>query len=485
MNKPLETKPVVAILGHANHGKTSIIDYLKKTTKVDEEFNSITQYIGAYEVSIKTPNGKRYITFIDTPGHASFARMREDSISIADIAILIIACDDGIQNQTKEAMEVIKKNNLPYIVVFSKVDKIDSTTLEKTKLSVLEHNILLEGLGGDIPFVTTSSKTGEGINTLLDTILLLYDIQDKKQEAIAGVILEVGIDSKRGIYADIIVKSLGINSGDFLTTSNCLATTRIMINSDGDNIKEASSGTAIRVYGFNNPPKIGDIITKHKSKKDAEKHLSSLPETDKNRQKKLGENTLPLIIKADAIGVLYAIEKEIIKLNVEEQLIEVIRKGLGAVSDSDVKNARSINRNTIIMAFNTKIDSNTLEYASRQSIQIISYKSIYEVTDWLKAYLQKNTKEELQQKGTADVIQCFITQRNYQVFGSRIKNGEFSVGDKVVIERSDKKITDGSIQNIEQNNEKKNSVSGEKTEFAIRVNTTQPIQIGDTIKSFA
>ena len=262
--------PIVAILGSVDHGKSSLLDSIRKTNTIDDEAGEITQHIGAHMVE----KDKRFITFIDTPGHASFQMTRDISLVACDIAVLLISCDDGWKEQTSSVYNCIKEREIPFIVVFSKCD-VENANIEKLKKEVMQNSILLEGLGGNVPWLQVSSKTSHGIDELIDLILLFYDTLDKKETEVEGVIIDTDIDEKAGIAATIIMKDGILKSGDFVVSGDSFAPTRIMLSCDFAPIKEAGKSVPVRVVGFSKSPTSGEQIKVFKKKKEVEKYLKN------------------------------------------------------------------------------------------------------------------------------------------------------------------------------------------------------------------
>ncbi|MDE2213441.1 MAG: GTP-binding protein, partial [Patescibacteria group bacterium] len=264
--------PVVAVVGHIDHGKSTLLDYIRKTNTVAQEKGGITQHLSAYEAVHENASGAHTITFLDTPGHAAFSAMRERGLSAADVAILVVSAEEGVKPQTLEALELIKGANIPYIVALTKADK-ETANIERAKASLLERGVYLEGLGGEIPYVAVSGKTGAGISELLDLILLAAELQgittDPDAPA-AGTVIEAHIESKRGASATLIVKNGVLRSGEFVIAGAAYAPVRIMENFLGKDVREAGAGSPVRIVGFSALPAVGGAFSVVKSKKEAE-----------------------------------------------------------------------------------------------------------------------------------------------------------------------------------------------------------------------
>jgi translation initiation factor IF-2 len=269
----IERSPVVAIMGHVDHGKSSLLDYIRKTNIVDGEAGGITQHISTYEVTLD--DGKR-ITFLDTPGHAAFDNMRHRGGSIADIAILIVSAEDGVKTQTKHAIEVIKKNEIPYIVAINKIDK-PAANPEKVKSDLLEEGIYVEGYGGDVPFSLISAKVGTGVDELLESLIILAEMEEMlgdKDKLASGYVVESHRDPKEGVSATMVIKEGLIKKGQFVVVDDCVTPTRMLRDFTGKDISEAYFSSPIKLVGFNKMPSVGSRFMTFETKKDAEQAIS-------------------------------------------------------------------------------------------------------------------------------------------------------------------------------------------------------------------
>ena len=349
---PKVRPPVVVVMGHVDHGKSTLLDYIRKSNIVDNEAGGITQHISAYEVITKDDKGEnRLITFLDTPGHEAFSKMRTRGAEVADIAILVVSAEDSVKAQTLEAYNTIIESKIPYIVAINKIDR-PNANIEKTKMDLAEKGIYLEGMGGDIPFVLISAKDGTGVNELLDMIILVSDMQtftgDSTVNA-SGIIMEANREPKRGISATCIIKNGTLKSGMFVVAGTAIVNTYIMENFLGKTIREATFSSPIRLVGFESMPEVGSVFQSFKTKKEAENYikLSVIVPTSKGvRVPTVNVGSLstgkvskiiPIIIKTDVMGTIEAIEKEISKLENEEISFKIISKGVGAINESDLK----------------------------------------------------------------------------------------------------------------------------------------------------
>ena len=471
--------PIVAILGSVDHGKSSLLDSIRKTNTVDNEAGEITQHIGAHMVE----KNKRLVTFIDTPGHASFQMTRDISLVACDVAVLLISCDDGWKEQTSAVYKCIKEKEIPFIVVFSKCD-VENANIEKLKKEVMQNNILLDGLGGNVPWLQVSSKTNHGIDELIDLILLFYDMLEKKESDVDGVIIDTDIDEKAGIAATIIMKDGILKSGDFVVSGDSFAPTRIMLSCDLTPIKEAGQSVPVRVVGFSKPPTPGEKIKVFKKKKEVEKYLknniSNTVKTENTDQDEL-ENSekTKIIIKADTSGTLLANQQEISK----HKNFIVISTGLGGITQKDLDLAK-LTGNTHIIGFNVKTPKDVLSCAKTNNIIIKEIETVYQIDDWIKdMQKKKGVVDEDDISGTGEIIKIFKKKAGVLVCGVKITLGKFAHGEKCILKRKNKIIHSFTIQSMEQDNKEEKNVSGVGVCFAMSVKTDIDFLVGDIIIS--
>ncbi len=502
MNKePLQTNkdqgkqvrpPVVVVMGHVDHGKSTLLDYIRKSNIVAGEAGGITQSISAYEVSHKDESGKeRLITFLDTPGHEAFTKMRERGALAADIAILVVSAEDSVKAQTIEAYNTIIESKTPYIVAINKIDR-PNANVEKTKMDLVEKGIYLEGMGGDIPFVPISAKMGTGIHELLDMIILVSDLQsfegDKNQNA-SGIIIEANRDPKRGISATAIIKNGTLKSGMFVIAGEALVTTRIMENFLGKPVKEATFSSPIRLVGFDSMPLVGSTFESFDTKKEAENFIEmvkseSTKNKDNNSSGPASGKVIPIIVKTDVSGSMEAIEKEINKLNNGDISYRIVNSGVGAVNESDLKMA-SANKETIIVGFNTKIDNGARDLNESLKITIETFDIIYKLTDWLKEVMEerKPKVETLEVTGSLKILKTFSSTKDRQVVGGKVMEGRIVSGGTVRIMRRDFEIGRGKIVELQHNKIKAKEVL-EDNECGVQVETKIDIAPGDILEAF-
>lgn len=481
--------PVVVIMGHVDHGKSTLLDYIRNTNIVDSEAGGITQHIRAYEIIHQDENGvDRKISFIDTPGHAAFSKMRKRGANIADIAILIVSAEDGVKPQTIEAWKTIEEAKIPVIVAINKIDK-PGANVEKTKMELSEHGVYLENYGGNIPFIEISAKAGTNIPELLSLITIVADLEDFKgdnnQEA-TGFIIEANLDQKRGIEAVMIIKNGTLKKGMWVLAGNSHCPVRILEDFKGKATNEATFSAPIRLIGFDKMPKVGSEFISFNKKNDMTSFEEEVIEEEKNI-KELDFNNdkkiIPIVLKADTSGSIEAIEKEIEKIEVENARFKIIQKGEGTIGEKDIKNAIS-DENAIVLGFNVKADNNALSLAERMNIQIMTFDIIYKMTEWLEIEMEnrrpKITTTEV--TGSAKILKVFSKTKERQVLGGKVLIGEIHSG-QVRIMRREGEIGRGKIINLEKD-KNKTSVVEEGREFGMMIESKIEIAQNDIIETF-
>lgn len=490
----IERPPVVVIMGHIDHGKSTLLDYIRKTNIVEKEVGGITQNVSAYEVEAMDleKSKSRKITFIDTPGHESFSKMRERGCKIADIAILIVSAEDGVKTQTIEAWKTIVQDGLPCIVAINKIDKTNAN-VEKTKTELAENEIYLENYGGKIPYVEISAKSGAGVEELLSLINLVAEMENftgNKEESASGFVLEANLDSKRGIQATLIIKNGTLSSGMLAVVEDSICSTNIMENFSGKKIDKVSFSSPVRIIGFNKMPQIGAPFKSFKNKKDAEKYIEEFKNEKNENTKKTEEvsvsnkKIIPIILKADISGSLEAIEKEINKIKSDSALFKIVQKGVGPISESDIKNIGGC-ENVLVIGFNVKIDKSAIELAEKRGITISFFDIIYKMTEWLEVEMEnKRPKvETVETTGDAKILKVFSRTKERQIIGGKVLKGRIILDKVVKIMRRDFEIGRGKIVNLEKGKMKVKEVE-EGSEFGMMIESKIEIVEGDVVESF-
>ncbi|HEY4494507.1 MAG TPA: translation initiation factor IF-2 [Candidatus Paceibacterota bacterium] len=494
-NELIPRPPVVVVMGHIDHGKSTLLDYIRKSNIVAKEAGGITQHLGAYEVL----HSKNLITFLDTPGHEAFCSIRERGAKVADIAILVVSAEEGVKPQTIEALNCIKLEKIPFIVAINKIDK-PGADAERTKQSLAENEVYVEGYGGDVPAVPISALTGAGIPELLDMIMLVSDIEGLKANSnilSEGVVIEAGLDNRKGIYGTLLIKNGTLESGMYVVAGNAYAPVRILEDFQGKAIKTATFSSPVRVIGWDKLPVVGSSFISFRDKKIAETKAKeneiNIKEDNKKSQtikseikdESLNIISIPFIIKADAIGSLEGISHELKKIKNEKIVIKILSLGIGNINEGDVKTAQS-NPNIIILSFNTKPDAKAKSILERTpSIRVESFEVIYNLVEFVKNHVtSKIPKEYIEEiKGIAKILAVFSKAKDKQILGGKVQQGSLVVGGDIKILRRDVEIGRGKIKELQQQKVKASEVR-EGYEFGTLIESKIEIALGDKIQCF-
>ena len=500
--------PIVVVMGHIDHGKSTLLDYIRKTNVVECETGGITQCISAYEVAIANKSGSGSqpqvsgkITFLDTPGHEAFTKMRERGAEIADIAILVISATEGVKPQTIEAWKTIVESKIPCIVAINKIDKGDAN-IEKTKTELAENEIYLENYGGKIPYAEISAKTGAGVDNLLSLILLLAEMEDLRgdgEESASGFVIEVNLDSRRGILATLIIKNGSIKKGMTVVVEDCMCSTRIIENFLGKTIDSASPSSPVRIVGFDKMPRVGAKFKSFQKKSDAEKYIKNLPPRPSGTPPQRGgesprldkegvgsgKKIIPIILKTDVSGSTEAIEKEIAKIENDTAEFKIVGKGIGPISESDIKGIAS-GLDVLVIGFNVKADKSALEIAEKRGITISFFDIIYKMTEWLETQMEEKRPkvETVETTGRAKIIRAFSRTKERQIIGGKVQSGQINLNSTVKIMRREFEIGRGKIVNLEKNKTKV-SIVDEGSEFGMMLESKIEVVAGDVLESFS
>ena len=489
MSTSTERPPVIVIMGHIDHGKSTLLDTIRDANIVAGEAGGITQHLGAYEVTKKD----KKMTFIDTPGHAAFTNVRENSASAADIAILIVSAEDGVMPQTKEALKSINDAKLPYIVAINKVDS-PKADVAKTKQSLLEAEIYIEGYGGTTPAVEISALKGDGIDDLLDMLTLTAEMESfdgDTNDSARGVIIEAHTNSQTGITATMIIKNGTLKTGQFVSCGRAFAPVRIIETTNGEKLKEASFTRAIKISGWNDIPFVGEDFQTFKTKKEAETFLAECEEIiEKKHQPIIGiipEDTgiLPIIIKGDTEGSIAALEQEIEKIDHDRLIKRVIYTGTGNISEADTKIA-SGDQKPVIIGFNVKVDKQAQVAIDREGVEVFTSAIIYETIDWLKDLAEDRvpTITVDEESGKVKILRNFSESKKVMVLGGRVEEGEVEIGAKVKIMRRGEEIGNGKITNLQRGKEVVGQINeGEEFGMSLSARTVDPVP-GDHLLPF-
>ncbi|MBU6323122.1 MAG: translation initiation factor IF-2 [Patescibacteria group bacterium] len=483
--------PIVAVMGHIDHGKSSLLDYIRKTNVVASEAGGITQHVSAYVALHEHEGAPRRITFLDTPGHEAFQSLRVRGAVVADVVILVVAADEGVKPQTLDALSAINDAGVSMVVALTKTDK-PGADVERAKNSLLEHGVYLEGLGGSIPFAAVSSKTGEGVPELLDLVLLTADLAELTADADApasGFVLESSQDPKRGLSATLIVKDGTLKTGTVVVADAAIAPVRFIEDFLGARIASAGPSEPATVSGFSELPPAGSLFAAYANRKEAEVRVreskaggASVLQASANDADASDAGVLPLVLKADVSGSIEAIKHELAKISHPRAHIRILSEGIGAVTEGDVKTAGT---RGVIVAFNAKPDATARDLAERSGTPIESFAIIYDLGKRVEELLKErapHVTEEVE-SGSAKVLKIFNGNAQKQVFGARLVSGAFAQGAQVKFIRNESEIGRGKISNLQQARADVKEIRTEG-EFGIEVETRAAPAPGDAVVAF-
>ena len=457
--------PVVCVMGHVDHGKTSLLDAIRNTNVTRGEAGGITQHIGAYVVNIK---GQK-ITFLDTPGHEAFTAMRMRGANATDIAVLVVAADDGVMPQTVEAISHAKAAGVEIIVAINKIDK-PSANVERVKQELSEYELIPEDWGGTTPFVPVSAKTGEGIDDLLEMILLTAEVSELKanpNRAARGLVIEAQLDKGKGPVATILVQKGTLHVGDFIAAGACNGKVRAMMDDKGRRVKQAGPSTPVEILGLGDVPNAGEVLMSFENDKEAKNFAAAFVSENKNRlleetKGKLSLDNLfdqiqasdlkelPIIVKADVQGSVEAVKQSLVKLSNDEVVVRVIHGGVGAVNESDVSLAAT--SNAIIIGFNVRPDTTAKQLAEQEGVDLRLYRVIYQAIEDVEAAMKGMLDPVFEEKviGHAEVRQLFKASGIGTIAGSYVLDGTFQRGCKVRITRDEEQIYEGELASLKR-----------------------------------
>lgn len=479
----------MTVLGHIDHGKTTLLDYIRKANIAQKESGGITQHIGAYQTKVRIEGQEKLITFIDTPGHEAFAKMRSRGAKVADIALLVISAKDGVMSQTKESISYIKDTKIPLIVAINKIDLFKSKAekegiVKKIARQLKKINVFTENEGGKVVCLSISAKTGENVKDLLEMIVLVAEIGElklKKEAPLRGVIIDSQVDRRRGILASILVREGILRIKDAISVEGIQGKVKALFDEDGKRVKMAGSSKPIRVLGFNQAPPIGGIVESEetqKATKDTGERASVFKGRKKYFKKQLGlkdtEEKLKIILKTDTLGT-----QEAVMVALPDK-VEVITAEIGDISESDIFLAKT--SKAPILGFNVSVFPEIKKLAQSEGVKIKIYDVIYRLLDEVEDVL-KSLKEEKKEKvlGKAKIIATFTIKKK-KIAGLKILEGRVARGNKVHILRDNQEIDQGRIANLRhQKEEIPKAEIGE--ECGASFLKELDFQVGDIVKS--
>jgi translation initiation factor IF-2 len=489
----IKKQPVVVLVGHIDHGKSSILQKIKDFKITQKETGGITQHIGAYEVEEK---GQK-ITFIDTPGHEAFGAMRARGAKVADIAILVVAAEEGIKPQTKEAINHIKKAQISMIVALNKIDKPEAQA-ERVRDELAKNDVLVEERGGKIPSIEVSAKTGKGISGLLDLILLVAEMENLQADIsrrAEGVIIESYLDSKRGPTATLLVENGTLKGEEIVGTPSCIGKIKRMEDFQGIKIEQARPGQPASVLGFEKVPVMGEkfkvFSNLETAREKVEKKETEAPAVISLEPE---QKILNLVLKTDVLGSIEPIEKVLAGLPQEKVFLRLLKKEAGKVNFSDVKLAEA--GKAVVLGFRAKAPNEVLEAAKRKGIRILNFDLIYDLVEEIRGLMEKILAQEIVRVdlGKLETLIIFKTQKTRQIIGARVLEGEIKKGVKLEVFRSaspqgeageeeENKVGEGRV--IELQKDKKEIDKGEKgDEVGILYQGSVKIQEGDILLAY-
>lgn len=469
--------PIIAVMGHVDHGKTTLLDYIRKTAVAEKEAGGITQSIGAYEITHpSTSSGQTKgskITFIDTPGHEAFSKMREHSARIADLAILVVAADDGVKPQTQNALEYIKKENITCIVAINKIDK-PNANIEKVKADLAAIGLYLEGFGGDVSWYSISAKTGEGVNELLDLVVLASELQDLSYDPSAsptGVVITSKLDARRGGIVGLIVKNGILTQGSLIATKTARGKIKILNDFLGKPVKSLVPSAPALILGFDTLPEIGEEFV-------CGKEIESLYKGTTAERLDLGKNkeetTITLIVKADEAGSLEALRGISTRIPSDKPII-ITSSNIGDIYETDIKLAQSTH--AIIVGFNVKIDKAALNMARNEKVMVIQSNIIYEIEKELIEYIKRKNPKEMP---SLEIRGVFGGKGKERIVGGKVIIGPVKNQGVFDLWRNEKLIGSGKIINLQSGRKDVGSAEAEQ-DVGLLAESDIEIRMGDKL----
>jgi len=496
--KTVTRPPVVAVMGHVDHGKTSLLDAIKNTSVVKGEAGGITQHISAYQVK----HNDRLITLLDTPGHEAFAALREHGAQLTDLVVIVVAADDGVKPQTIEAIRFAKKAGVKIIVAINKIDK-QTADPNRIKQQLAEQDVLIEGWGGDVVAVEVSAKEKTGINELLDMILLIADVEELEAYSDIppfGLVIESHMEKGRGSVAEVLVEGGALHAGDFIVAGSTYARIRNLQATDGTVIKEATASTPVIISGFKNLPSFGDEFNVVKDERTARAQATA---TEMKRQQNQGKldmnstellriishnnkiNELNIIVKADVQGSLISVLDSLKSLNTDEVAVRIIGSGIGLINENDIHLAQS--GDAIIYGFNVTSPKNIQQMSNRSRVKVRIFKVIYELIDDAKEELSELLAPEIVDKelGTLTIKGIFKTTKTAIICGGEVTKGKLVIPALVRIKRGKELLAEAELTNLKRGpQDVKEVVEGEMCGLSLKTLSKVDLQEEDKLEVY-
>jgi len=474
--------PVVAVLGHVDHGKTSLLDKIRQTDVAGSEHGGITQKTGASKVNV---DDKGWITFIDTPGHEAFSAMRARGGRVADIVVLVIAANDSVKPQTVESIEHIKKAGIPFIVAINKMD-LEGANVDKVKKDLAKHDVLVEGMGGEVVVVEVSAKTGKGVKELLEMILLIAQMEKKKYDPegeLEGVVIESSSDKFKGVVATILVKRGSLRVGDDVEVEGVEGRIKAMVDEKGEREKRVGPAIAVEVLGFSEVPEIGGLVQR-KGEKGKRRSFLEVEKVEVEKEGDMGvsdffkteEKKLKMILKAESVGCLEAVKGGL------GERIEVISEGVGEITEKDIAMAKT--SGGIVVGFNVKVAKNAEKMAKAEEVVVQTYKIIYKLFEEMEEVvglldMPDKVEEEL---GRAKIVAVFESESK-NIAGCKVEEGKVAISDKIKIMRKDEEVARTGLESIRKVKDRTDRVD-KGDECGIIFKEDVDFQIGDVVVSY-
>jgi translation initiation factor IF-2 len=479
--------PIVAVMGHVDHGKTTLLDTIRSTKVVDTEAGRITQHIGAYQVA---RNGK-LITFLDTPGHEAFAAMRARGANVTDIIVLVVAADDGVKPQTIEVINRAKLTGTPLIVAINKVDKPDAN-IDRVKKELGDYGVVIEEWGGTVPVAKISALTSEGVDDLLDLILLAAEVMDLKANpngSTLGTVIESHLSRTLGSVATILIQNGTLKLSDFVAVGRAYGKIRSMTDGKGAKVKTAGPSAAVQVTGLSDVPSAGDVLKTYETLDEAKAYSTTIIKSERakkmatSKRVSLEGKDLNLIIKVDVLGSLEAINDALNKLKNTEVKVNVLEEGVGEINENDILRATS--SNAIVIGFHTRMNVQAAKLAQSKNVIVQQYDIIYElIEDLTRQVVEMLTPEVLRTDlGTAKILAIFRTEKDKMIVGGTVAEGKIKNGGQFEIKRGEEIAGKGQILELQQSKIAANEVL-RGSEFGMSVKTDAKIEAGDILIVF-
>jgi len=490
--------PIVVMLGHVDHGKTSLLDFIRKSRVASKEAGGITQHIGAYQATVSDAgitNNEKRITFLDTPGHEAFAAIRSRGAHVADVAVLVVAAEEGVKPQTREAIKIIKDSETPFVVAINKIDK-EGANPQKVRQELAEAEVLVEDYGGSVPVVELSAKTGKGVDLLLETILLLAEMEELTADSTlpaTGYILESHMDSRRGTIATLLIQNGTLRTGNWLFAGNSIAKIKTIEDFTGKNISEAIPSQPCVVLGWETIPSLGTEFAVVADRAEAEEFIKKLPATTGvlfMKEETQGKLTANLLIKADVQSSLEALDAILRTIKSEEVDYRVVGFGVGKINDNDIKQAGA--KKAAIVGFHVAVDPGAVRLSEREHVRFETADIIYELVEKVRDIMSDLLPPEIKRTdlGRLKVLAVFGGTNKSQIIGGKITQGKAVRGAMVEVMRSNKLLVIGKLGQLQQKKADVTEVAeglecGMRIDIPSSVANPATIQVGDALEIYS